>query len=275
MKTYPLATIPATHQRVVKALAVDQEYVISVALPYHYHENPDKTYPVIYVLDANWYFGMVVDMVRIMNTRASFCNELPDAIIVGIGYPNGETLEEKLSQVGQRRMRDFTSIQDEGLEEWHRGMFPTKEPMQSGGFPKFLEFVKDELLPLIESEYQADASNRVLLGHSLGGLFALNTVFKYPTLFQKYVVASPAEMYENEPWFKGSSVNLPVRLYLSTGDLELDLDENGHTRFRQLAQLLQSRLSGGTALIEQIFPNNTRCAVVAPAFQVGLVAVLP
>ena len=38
---------------------------------------------------------MVVDMVRIMNTRASFCNELPNALIVGIGYPNGETLTEK------------------------------------------------------------------------------------------------------------------------------------------------------------------------------------
>lgn len=69
MRKFPLATIPATDERIVKALSVDQEYLISVALPYHYHEKPTKTYPVIYVLDGNWYFGMVVDMVRIMNTR--------------------------------------------------------------------------------------------------------------------------------------------------------------------------------------------------------------
>lgn len=275
MKKFPLATIQATDERIVKAIAVDQEYVISVALPYYYHENPDRTYPVIYVLDGNWYFGMVVDMVRIMNTRAPFCNELPDAIIVSVGYPNGETLEEKYRQVGQRRMRDFTSMRDEGLEEWHHSVFPIEEPMPSGGADKFLEFIKDELLPLIESEYRADATNRCLLGHSLGGLFALHTVFKYPTLFHKYVIASPAEIYENEPWYTESAVSLPVRMYLSTGDLELDSEENGRARFRRLAQILESKLSGGTALIEQIFPNNTHCAVVAPAFQAGLVAVLP
>jgi hypothetical protein len=36
---------------------------------------------VIYVLDANLYFGLVVDMVRAMNIRVDFCNELPDAVV--------------------------------------------------------------------------------------------------------------------------------------------------------------------------------------------------
>lgn len=279
MKKFPLTTILGTDERRVKAFAVDQEYVISVALPYHYDENPEKTYPVIYVLDGNWYFGMIVDMVRIMNIRTSFCNELPDAIIVGIGYPNGETLEERYYQVGQRRLRDFTSIRDQGLEDWHRSEFPIKEHIQSGGADKFLEFIKDELLPLIESDYRIDATNRCLLGHSLGGFFALHTVFKYPTLFHKYVVASPAEIYENEPWFSESAVSLPVRMYLSAGEAELYLDEIGNTRpyssFQRLADLLENCFAGETTLVKQIFPKLTHCAVAAPAFQAGLVAVLP
>lgn len=279
MRKFPLATIPATDERIVKALSVDQEYMVSVALPYHYHENQAKTYPVIYVLDGNWYFGMVVDMVRIMNTRTSFCNELPDAIIVGIGYPNGETFEEKYHQVGQRRMRDFTAMRDEGLEQWHHITFPIEERMQSGGADKFLAFIKDELLPLIESEYRADANNRCLLGHSLGGFFGLHTVFKQPTLFHKYVIASPAEIYENEPWFTESAVILPVRMYLSAGEAELYLDEIGNTRpyssFQRLAERLESCFADETALVKQIFPKLTHCAVATPAFQAGLVAVLP
>lgn len=275
MKNFPLATIPATEVRIVKALSVDQEYMISVALPYHYQENPDKTYPTIYVLDGDWYFGMVVDMVRIMNFRVPFCNELPDAIIVGIGYPNGETLAEKQVQACHRRMRDFNPVRDEGSEAWHRRQFPINEIIHSGGGGKFFDFIKDELLPLIETEYRADATNRCLLGHSSGGKFALYTLFTSPTLFHKYVIASPAESYENESWFVDSAISLPVRIYLSTSDLELDWEENGQARFRQLAQILESKLSGGTALVEQIFPNNTHCTVVAPAFQAGLVAVLP
>ena len=65
----------------------NDDYLISVALPFHYDERPDVVWPVIFVLDGNMHFNMVVDMVRFMNIRVEFCNELPDALIVGIGYP--------------------------------------------------------------------------------------------------------------------------------------------------------------------------------------------
>lgn len=279
MKKYPLTTIWGTEERLVKAKFIDQEYSISVALPYHYHDNPNRAYPVIYVLDGNWYFGMVVDMVRIMNTHMSFCDELPDAVIVGIGYPNGEDLDENKMQVSHRRLRDFTATRYEELEVWHQNNFPIKGKIQSGGASKFLTFLSDELLPLIESEYRVDKSDRVLLGHSLGGFFALHTVFSNPALFQKYVIASPAELYMSEDWFdKASSINSPVQVYLSAGEPELHMDEMGrsteHSSFEQLAQLMEDQTSGGTTLTKQIFPKLTHCAVVAPAFQAGLVAVL-
>ena len=84
MTNISLATIPATEVRVLHSSHADQDYRISVAFPFHYDEHSDKTYPVIYVLDANLYFNMVVDMVRYMNIRVPQCNELPDALIVGI-----------------------------------------------------------------------------------------------------------------------------------------------------------------------------------------------
>jgi predicted alpha/beta superfamily hydrolase len=217
---------------------------------------------------------MVVDMVRIMNVRILSCNELPDAIIVGIGYPNGATLAEQLSQLSHRRMRDFTPIKDQRSEDWHRSMFPIVEHIESGGADAFLQFLKDELMPRVETEYRVDSTNRCMLGHSLGGRFALHTVFNYPELFQKYVIVSPFG-YDNDPWVAKSATRLPARMYLAIDEAELEADPNNRTRFSRLAQVLRNSLSDDTALVEQVFPNNTHCGVVAPAYQAGLVAVLP
>lgn len=69
MNNYPLASIPATQARRLRSAAIGQQYLISVATPFNYTEQPDLRYPVIYLLDANSYFGMVVEMVRTMNIR--------------------------------------------------------------------------------------------------------------------------------------------------------------------------------------------------------------
>ena len=69
MTSFPAATISDTEVRIFQSSFAPQAYQISVALPFHYHEKPEQTYPVIYVLDANLFFGMVVEMVRAMNIR--------------------------------------------------------------------------------------------------------------------------------------------------------------------------------------------------------------
>ncbi len=45
MAKFPLATIPATQVRHLHSSIVDQDYLISVALPLNYEDNPDKTLP--------------------------------------------------------------------------------------------------------------------------------------------------------------------------------------------------------------------------------------
>lgn len=274
MKNTQLATIPATNTHLIRASNIDQEFLVSVALPYHYTDNTSQRYPVIYILDGNWYFGMVVDMVRVMNIRVPFCNELPDAIIVAIGYPHRDSLDETQLQILHRRSRDFTITRDVDSENWMRSTFPTDDLVPTGGGENFLEFIKNELIPRIESEYRADATDRILLGHSLGGFFALHTAFKYPNLFKRYVVVSPALNPAREKHLSNSETRLPVRMYLAVGSSELGPGEEGEAQFRWLVDLLEKRLSSEFKLAEQIFPNLTHCAVVAPAFQAGLVSVM-
>lgn len=277
MSDFPLATIPGTEVRMLRSQAAGQEYLISVALPFHYAEHPEKTYPVIYVPDANLFFGMVVEMVRMMNIRVPYCNELPNAIIVGIGYPTYGSLEESFAQVTHHRMRDFLPVADEGIEKSLQETFPIPNHIASGEAHRFLQFIHQELAPLIESEYRADASDRTLMGHSWGALFALYALFNQPHLFQRCVVVSPDLPYGNgvmldyEQKYAEQHDSLAVRLYLAYGEPEVN--DYQLPFLKPFMTALESRQYVGFTVAYQTIANCTHCAVVAPAFQAGLVAV--
>jgi len=269
--SFPVASIPGTETRVVHSKVANQDYLISVALPVGYDEHPDKRYPVIYVLDGNWYFGMVTDMVRGMNIRVDFCNELPDAFIVGVGYSVDGSLLQQLHQVMHLRMRDFLPERSEGAEQFIQEHFPVATPLEAGNAPHFLQFIQQELVPLIDSEYRTDPANRTVLGHSWGGDFALYTLFQHPQLFQRYVVASGAIDADNgvvEENYAAQHDHLPVRLHLVCED------SGGDTaRVTSSVTLLERRGYADLRLTHGLIARCTHCAVVAPAFQAGLVAV--
>jgi uncharacterized protein len=267
-----VATIPASEVRVLSSSVANQDYLISVALPFHYDERPDQTYPVIYVLDANLYFGMVVDIVRAMNIRVSFCNELPDAFVVGVGYPVNGSLLAMLHHVMHLRLRDFMEGRNEGAEQFIQEHFPIPKPIASGNAGPFLHFLTHELIPFIESAYRVDAGNRTLLGHSWAGDFALYSLFKQPQVFQRCVVASAGlddDPGRAEQAYAAHHDSLPVRLHLLTEETSAaDI-----ARLNATVALLESRRYAGLQLTHQIIANVTHCAMVAPAFQAGLVAV--
>ncbi len=276
MSNFPLASIPDTEVHTLRSSVTAQEYLISVALPFHYHTRPEQTYPVIYVLDYNLYFGMVVEMVREMNLRVPFCKELPDAIIVGIGYPTSGSLAESHAQVMHLRMRDFLSERDEGAEQFIQEHFPVRNTVMSGGAQRFLQFIHQELTPWVESQYRIDATDRTVMGHSWGGSFALYTLFRHPQLFQRYVVVSPGLPFDDEIEYSQKHDSLPVRMYLAFGEAEGDakMDEEGRSKFNAFIGSLNARQYVGFRLNHQVIANCTHCAVVAPAFLAGLLAVL-
>ncbi|TFH66787.1 MAG: alpha/beta hydrolase [Gemmatimonadales bacterium] len=80
------------------------------------------------------------------------------------------------------RTRDLTPAS----ETEHAGTgFPT-----AGGADRFLGFLADELIPHIDSTYRTETF-RVLVGHSIGGLFATHALLTRPDLFRGYVAISP------------------------------------------------------------------------------------
>jgi hypothetical protein len=65
------------------------------------------------------------------------------------------------------------------------------EAGNAGGAEKFLGFVGDELIPWVNARYPTD-SMRVLVGHSLGGLFAAYALSRRPELFTGWVLMEPS-----------------------------------------------------------------------------------
>src|ERR1700730_10304897 len=86
------------------------------------------------------------------------------------------------------RVRDFTPTK-------------TSEAANSGGAAAFLDFLEYELIPFVDRTYRTIPSDRGLLGHSHGGLFAIYALEQQPALFQRIVAASPALSWDNRLLF--------------------------------------------------------------------------
>jgi len=99
-------------------------------------EGPRK---VLYVLDADLFFGTAVETARLAH---QLYGELPPLLVVGIAYG------EEPGVQGQLRTRDFTPSADPGFDRM-TASFPGFEPLlpegeRKGGAERFLDFLHEE-----------------------------------------------------------------------------------------------------------------------------------
>jgi hypothetical protein len=249
-------------------------YRIGISVPYAYSspetwpfgDTPDR-WPVVYLLDANFWFGIVTGIVHSM----AWCGETTDAIVVSIGYPELVTPQAMWMEAMARRNQDFTPIRDEEREKRIGEM--TKRPVQTGDASRFHQFIRDELIPTVERDYLADSSRRILAGHSLGGGFATFALFEAPELFDGYLIGSagPGEFdLKREEAYAQDHRKLASKIYFWAGGLEDGPDDTTVTDTLRFAELLASRNFDGLSVVKQIFANLNHCECVAPGFQSGL-----
>ena len=93
---YPRAALFGTEERTLFSTIRGREYHLSVALPDSY-KTSTQAYPVIYVLDGDYNFGVAAGLTRFSN----WFRNVPELIIVGIGYAmetsNGDAYAHLLS----------------------------------------------------------------------------------------------------------------------------------------------------------------------------------
>jgi len=278
MDTSPSYVLPATQVKNITSTFVNKEFQISIALPQSYANDnaAGKKYPTVYLLDGNFYFGTITEICRVM----PFCGSMPEVIVVGIGYPidtSVDQMDAAFKQTWGARGRDLTPVVDEKWEkEQIEGM--GLEYVASGGASSFLQFVEKELIPLIDSNYRADSSHRILAGHSFGALFVLYTLFHETSLFHGYVASSPSlwfgdkAMFATEEIYAQEQEDLIASLFLSVGQNEENAGSSMVSNLFRFLALLESRKYDGLTIRTQVFNDLNHCESIAPGLLLGIKA---
>lgn len=151
----------------IESSIIGATYPIQVALPDNYDSYNEK-FSTIYVLDGDQDFDLVANTCKDLSDHYQVSN----AIVVSIGY-------------GRDRSLDYT---------------PTETGSSTGGAPEFLMFIENELIPIIERDFNVDTTreSRVILGHSYGGLFGAYAFAVNNKVFGNYIMLSPSLWFDNE-----------------------------------------------------------------------------
>ncbi len=217
---------------------------------------PGQTFPVVYALDGG--YGVAGGT----GTLLGGGGVMAPAYVVEIGYPPGQPV---------RRNDDLAHV-------------VTKPqfggPTFGGGGAAFEAFLLEDLRPFIAARFPVDNARSVLLGWSMGGLFAARVFADKPDAFSGWIIGSAAVSLDRDvvaavaqvaPRAKGA------RVYLAMGDLE-DIDQSGAPHwqmdgYKSLVDALKNR--PGVALRTQVYAGETHLSYYPRLVTDGLPFVLP
>ncbi len=174
------ATLSLPHSALWSLVLGEQWYRIMVAWPTT--APPAAGFPVHFLLDADLFFGALVDGVRARERRRDATGVEP-AVVVGIA------LDGDRQALRSRRHFDFTPPTLEAL------LPPTDlgTPWPPhGGAEVFGAWLTGPVRALVERHYPVDPGRTTLFAHSLAGLCAVDLLTRTPDAFGRWQIASPS-----------------------------------------------------------------------------------
>ncbi|MFO7615823.1 MAG: alpha/beta hydrolase-fold protein [Bacteroidales bacterium] len=254
-QAHPEVTLPDTELRTLQSGILGQELHLFIKLPAAYKDNPDVTYPVLYFTDGNRNFGMIANMLSLLETPGS---RNRDIIAIGIGYKIRD-----IADWTAWRTRDLTPVNSPGTDKGTGDMLARATgrtyEVKSGGADRYLECLLQEVIPLVEANYRVSSTQRSLGGYSFGGLFALYTLLKQPASFVNYFAGSPSIPFGNSGILeieRESDLTIPgwgAHLYMSAGTLEPSAMKDGITK---MAEQLEARQYPGLHIDNYLIENE-------------------
>ncbi|MEM7514841.1 MAG: alpha/beta hydrolase-fold protein [Bacteroidota bacterium] len=224
--------------------------------PSHMDTTLTEEYPVIYVLDGDWYFHVTSGIIQY--AKGAF--KLPEMIVVAISNVD--------------RIRDFTPTNTD------KDMFGkvTAGLESSGGASNFTSFLQQELIPHIDSSYRT-MNFRILAGHSFGGLLANHIFITNNDLFQSYIIIDPSLWWDGAKQvgqtkeFLANHPFLSSTVFFGEADYELNIENantphieamNTYKEFFNMFPLDSIRYKS------VVFENETHASVGLPSIYHGL-----
>jgi predicted alpha/beta superfamily hydrolase len=191
----------------VDSKVLTEERIINVYLPEGYHPDSSQSYPVIYLLDGSKHEDFIHIAGIVQFGTYPWINLLPQSILVGI-----ENVDRK---------HDFTFPTTNKKDKKD---FPT-----TGGSDKFIRFIKEELKPFIQSNYNTSDTS-TLIGQSLGGLLATEILLKDSELFNNYLIVSPSLWWDDQSLLDIElNIQSPKNIYLTVGKEGKVMEDDAHS----------------------------------------------
>lgn len=251
---------PAYETVNIHANSNNKDYELYVQLPKSYPDTK-TSYPLIIVNDSSFAFPVTNGAMALMGGAV-----VQEAIVVGISYSKGD--DRMLS-----RTRDYTPTHSPVDSSGHSS--PGR--LASGHAKEYVDFIENQVIPLVQKNYRIDSKKKVFVGHSYGGLLGTYILFKKPHLFTDYIIGSPSLGYDNrimfniENAFSKSHNSLPVNVTMFVGSLEGEMVTNVLAMEKQL----RSRNYEGLGLRVEVMQGENHHSVFPGLLSKGLMATLP
>lgn len=155
-----------------------RHYLVYTPPSYDDTTSAPQHYPVLYLLDGDAHFHSVTGLIQILGTGVNGTYAIPEMIVVAIPNTN--------------RTRDMTPTH---VTTGFDGR-PAPAMSMSGGMGNFLTFIRTELIPQIDQRYRT-MPYRIFVGHSLGGITAIDALYTIPETFNAYVAIDPSLWWDN------------------------------------------------------------------------------
>ncbi len=221
--------------------------------------NKYDRYPVLYLLDGEAHTAMVTGQVHYLSEAYKI---IPKMIVVSIDNTD--------------RFRDLTPT--------HSIIGPGGKPdtssnaigKSSGGGENFLQFMREELIPYVESIYPT-APYKILSGHSLGGLMAVYCMINHPNYFNAYIAISPSLQWDkdiileqvSQKW-DGKNVKNNILFFSDANE-----DATFHKNQLTLDSLLKLKNITGLKYKRAFYPEETHISEPVKAFYDGIRFIYP
>jgi|LSQX01.1.fsa_nt_gb predicted alpha/beta superfamily hydrolase len=161
-------------ENMVKSQATERNYRIQTAL---FGPEPESGYPVLFVLDGDAYFSTVASFAQgLANSPAK--DTTMSLLIVGVGYSADNLLDIK------QRSLDYTPPLREDATDEERSKY--------GQGDRFYQFLNQELMDYLATQYTLDLSQLAIYGHSFGALYGLYELLHKDSQFTYFVLSSPS-----------------------------------------------------------------------------------
>lgn len=226
---------------------LNEKRTLQIAKPAGY-DNGTTAYPVILVLDGGMNFRFTADIARYLAANGL----MPEVIVVGIPNTN--------------RNRDFIPELPAKAT-----VGSTPEGMRSGKADNFLKFLHEEAIPYIESSLRV-LPYRVIVGHSLAGLFVIHNLLKDSGLFSGYMALSPSLWWNNWSYFGAaqqfykSRISLKKFVFVTLADES----ENDPQKYGQLKDAFEKNAPPDLTVEVKTYPDKNHITTAVEATLDGL-----